>query len=586
MPHRRWLLGCALLIPLLATCRVSLAQTLQAGPQVLTFFSDVDDSDQPYGLYLPKGYDPSRKYPLVIMLHGAGSNHRLALRRVFGQSNREGETDVEATRYFPEWRDVDYIVAAPLARGTMGYQGIAEKDVLDVLAEVKRRFSIDEDRVYLTGLSMGGGGTLWLGLTRPDLWAAIAPVCPGLMSDIDELLPNALNIPVHLFQGGADPVVKPEGTRDLVEQFKKLGTKVEYDEYPGVGHNSWENAYKDEAIFTWFAQFRRDRYPDRVRFATRWYKYNSAYWVRIDELTPGTLAKIDAKFAAPNQIEIVTSALDGFTLHLAGHPKFDASKPLRLTLNGKTIEATARDWLALSRRDDTWSISQAATVAGAKRAGAEGPMREAVAARHLYVYGTADSPSPDELAQRREQAARAANWSMRLDWSSPMAGFFAQVRPLAVFFRVVADKDVRPSDLESSNLVLFGTKETNRLIAKFSDRLPLQLNSAASGYGLVYIFPIEGHYVLINSGSPWWAPTEAPSASVGQRSRGRFLNWPAALLADHKDYLLFKDAPEDPIVDGYFDRQWRVPAAIAKKLEDTGAVTVTSAKGVAAIPTR
>jgi predicted peptidase len=62
----------------------------------------------------------------------------------------------------------------------MGYQGIAEKDVLDVLADVKKRFNIDEDRTYLTGYSMGGGGTLWIGLTRPDVWAALAPYVPRL----------------------------------------------------------------------------------------------------------------------------------------------------------------------------------------------------------------------------------------------------------------------------------------------------------------------------------------------------------------------------------------------------------------------
>jgi predicted peptidase len=146
------------------------AQTLPAGAQVTTFRSEADDSEQPYGLYLPENYNPNQKYPLVIMLHGAGSNHRLALRRVFGKSNTAEENDVEASRYFPPFRKVNYIVASPLARGTMGYQGIAEKDVLDVLEDVKARFSVDEERVYLTGLSMGGGGALWIGLNYPDKW--------------------------------------------------------------------------------------------------------------------------------------------------------------------------------------------------------------------------------------------------------------------------------------------------------------------------------------------------------------------------------------------------------------------------------
>ncbi|MEY3422583.1 MAG: hypothetical protein RIR48_2903, partial [Bacteroidota bacterium] len=124
-----------------------------AGPQVVSFHSTVDDTEQPYGLYLPPKYTPKKKYPLVVMLHGAGSNHRLSLRRVFGESNRPGENDVEASLYFPKWKDVDMIVISPYARGTMGYQGVAEKDVWDAITDVKKRFSIDEDRTYLTGLS-------------------------------------------------------------------------------------------------------------------------------------------------------------------------------------------------------------------------------------------------------------------------------------------------------------------------------------------------------------------------------------------------------------------------------------------------
>src|SRR5262245_55639242 len=104
---------CVITLALLAaTAAFSCPQT-RPGPQVWTFFSDVDDSDQPYALYVPPGFNPKKKYPLVISLHGGGSNHRLNLRRVFGKTNAPGETDVEATRTFPKWRDVEYIVAAP-----------------------------------------------------------------------------------------------------------------------------------------------------------------------------------------------------------------------------------------------------------------------------------------------------------------------------------------------------------------------------------------------------------------------------------------------------------------------------------------
>lgn len=300
---------------LLASATLLAAQSWQPGPQVASFLSPIDDSDQPYGLYVPKDYAASRRWPLVISLHGAGSNHRLNLRRVFGRGNRPGEPDAQASRYFPPLPEIDMIVATPLARGTMGYQGIPEQDVLDVLADVKKRFAIDEERVYLTGLSMGGGGALWIGLTRPDLWAAIAAVCPATPEDAAELAGNALNTPVKLFQGAIDPLVPAAATREWHKRLLAAGVNAEYVEYPGVRHNSWDNAYKDAAIFDWFRQYKNDHAPARVRFSTRSYRHGSAYWFRFDKLTPGTLASIDARREG-NTVSVSVQGADGFTLSI------------------------------------------------------------------------------------------------------------------------------------------------------------------------------------------------------------------------------------------------------------------------------
>jgi predicted esterase len=564
------------------SARPAQAQKLSSGPQVLTFFSDVDDTEQPYGLYLPKNYNPARKYPLVISLHGASSNHRLNLRRVFGFSNKPEETDVEATRYFPEWKDIEYIVATPLARGTMGYQGVPEKDVMDVLSDVKKRFSIDEDRVYLTGLSMGGGGTLWIGLTRPDLWAAIAPTCPAPPSGTRELAGNALNFPVRVGQGGADPTVNPQGTRDFVQLFKDLGTKVEYIEYPGVKHNSWENFYANEDVFTWFSQFKRNRFPERVRFTTPAYRYNNAYWVHIDGLTPGTLASIDAKFTAPNRIEITTKDLGAFSLNLKGHPKFSAAKPLELVVDGKSLSAKTTDTvsLTLDKSAGAWTAARTAAAVTSKHSGAEGPVADALASRHVYVYGTAGSPSREERAARMALANQSADWSSRSH--------------LLVFPRAIADSAMRPSDYESSNLVLFGTKETNSVIAKVADRLPMALNEAAAKeYGLVYVYPVDGHYVVVASGLPWWDPnaTGAPQAGPAPRpaaapaaagaaqprpatrSFGFRIPGPAGTLSSFADYVVYKGSLANVVAEGRFDNDWRIPAGDLEKIKATGAVT-------------
>lgn len=570
--HRKAFLSAVALLLLAITC-ASFSQTLESepqvlmlkpGPQVLTFFSDVDDTEQPYGVYLPYNFDPAKKYPLVIMLHGAGSNHRLALRRVFGKSNLPDENDLEATRYFPEWEDIDYIVASPLARGTMGYQSIPEKDVYDVLADVQERFPIDEDRIYLTGLSMGGGGTLWIGLSRPDIWAAIAPVCPAPPAGTEGLASNALNIPVSIHQGGADPVVRPEIAREWVERLEDAGAQVEYTEYPGVGHNSWENAYEDEAIFDWFGQFTCNRYPDRVCFSTRWYKYSSAYWVEIGKLTPAMLASVDVEFIAPNRIEITTSEVSALTLHLAGHSKFTADRPVDVTIDGETISASITESLSLNQRDGVWIAAKYNVPANAKRPGAEGPMSETIASRHVYVYGTGGDPSPEELQARREQASYATDLSR--------STFFGSKPPL-ISLRTVADNRVRPSDLESSNLVLFGTKETNSIIEKFADHLPIELSAGSSDYGLVYVFPVDGHYIIVNSGLPWWTPPPE-SNDPAIRRRVMFASGAFGVLMGFKDYILFKGSFDNVTAEGYFDHNWQVPTADAEKMKSTGVVSI------------
>src|SRR5579871_2757408 len=93
------------------------APSPHTGPQLDTFHSAVDDSDQPYALYLPKSFDPAKKYPLVISLHQEESNHCLNLRSLFGVVSRlGGDADTEDMRYFPPVRDVDYIIACPFAR--------------------------------------------------------------------------------------------------------------------------------------------------------------------------------------------------------------------------------------------------------------------------------------------------------------------------------------------------------------------------------------------------------------------------------------------------------------------------------------
>jgi poly(3-hydroxybutyrate) depolymerase len=533
------------------------------GPQIFTFHSDVDDTEQPYAIYIPKNYSPKKTYPLVVMLHGAGSNHRLALKRVFGKSNNLGENDVEASLVFPKFKDVPYIVISPNARGTMGYQGVAEKDVWDMIADVKSKFLIDENRTYLTGLSMGGGGTMWIGLTRPDFWAAIAPVCPAPPANTISYLPNVNGMPVHFFQGSDDPAVKAENTRKWVDDFKKAGAQVSYIEYPGVKHDSWVNAYKNTSIFDWFENKKRNIYPDKVVFQTEQLKYSKAYWVSLVDIEPNKLAKIEADFSTKNSLKINTQNINAFKVDILNHPKFSKKGQFMLVIDGQSLPVyTLNNDQVLLKTDKKWAVARKPDYTNVKNQITEGPMTEIGADRHIYVYGTAGNPSKEELESRKKIAEEAANWS------AYRGDFLGRVM---VFPRVLSDVEVRKNDFERSSLVLFGDVKTNTIIQKYATDLPLQLKESKSkDASLVYIMPIGNKYALINSGLPFW---EIPPPGGSSNPMAR-LGSKIGALNGYGDYVLFDKSNNKVLATGYFNKGWGLNPTVLSEIYGTGFLQV------------
>ena len=506
---------------------------LWAQPAAVNYRSSLDGSEQPYALYAPKALDRARKYPLVIGLHEEDSNHAVQLRHLFGLPTRYGETGLQILTTFPTVRDVDYIVACPFARGTMGYQGIAERDVYDVMAEVKSRYPVDEDRVYLTGSSMGGGGALWLALTRPDVWAAVAPVCAATIPGSEELAGNARNVPVRLFHGELDPAVPAESSRQWQRRLLDAAVSADYIEFPGVRHNAWDAAYRNGAIFDWFGKIKRDRNPDHVHLATRWAQYSAAYWVRIDGFAPGALATIDAVRSGA-EIRVQTRDVDGFTLTAAART---------VVIDGAAIRPRPGAALSFAKSNGKW------TQGAAHAALPVGPTVEAVNARHIYVYG-----ADDEQGRRNAQAAAA--------WST------ARVR-INLKLPVKADREVTEDDIASANLVLFGTAQTNRLIARFAASLPLALSPGAADYGLLFVAAVGKRLVLVSSGLPWWTGSDE-----AKRAGPRFAPEQYRMLSTFGDYILFKGSLANVLAEGRYGRDGKVPAEAAAKLEAAGTVTV------------
>ena len=187
----------------------------------LAYVSKVDQTSQPYRLYVPKAY--KEPVPLVVALHGIGGDENASFGPL-GTRNKD-----EADKY-------GWIIATPKGREpTSLFRGAAEQDVLDVIAETRKQYRIDERRIYLMGHSMGGFGTWSIAQNHPDLFAALAPMAGGGNPARMEAIKSIPQIVIH---GDNDKTILVTQSRAMVEAAQKLGTEVQYIEVPGGTHEN------------------------------------------------------------------------------------------------------------------------------------------------------------------------------------------------------------------------------------------------------------------------------------------------------------------------------------------------------------
>jgi poly(3-hydroxybutyrate) depolymerase len=186
--------------------------------------SAVDQTLQPYRLFVPSAYDGAKPAPLVLALHGMGGDEN----SIFDQYSN-GAIKREADR-------LGFLVVCPKGRDSASmYRGSAQRDVLDVLAEVRRDYKIDADRIYLMGHSMGAYGTWSVAMDHPDLFAALGPISGG--GDTSGLA-KIRHIPEYVVHGDSDHTVNVAESRRMVEAGKAAGIEVVYVEVPGGSHTS------------------------------------------------------------------------------------------------------------------------------------------------------------------------------------------------------------------------------------------------------------------------------------------------------------------------------------------------------------
>jgi predicted peptidase len=201
-----------------------------------------------YLLALPQGYaEGTQRWPLVLFLHGAGERGSdLSKVEIHGPP-----------KLIAAGRQIPAIVVSPQCPANEWWTAdthlLALERLLDELVATHR---VDEERIYVTGISMGGYGTWALAARNPARYAAAAPICGG-----GNALPagrQLRNLPIWAFHGDADPVVPVAESQRMVEAIQRAGgTQAKLTVYPGVGHDSWTQAYEDPALWEWlFAQRR------------------------------------------------------------------------------------------------------------------------------------------------------------------------------------------------------------------------------------------------------------------------------------------------------------------------------------------
>jgi predicted peptidase len=213
-----------------------------------------------YRLFVPKNYQPSKKYPLMLTLHGAGERGNDDSAQLLHDFNRMWAADSVQNLHpcfvlAPQCPVDSQWVNTPWSTGSYNLDAIVisepMKAVIGILDSLEKEFNLDLDRIYLSGISMGGFGTWYLAMKYPARFAAAVPVCGGADP---KKAPIIAKLPIWTFHAEDDGTVPVAGTREMVAALKAAGSTVIYTEYPkalGYNHQSWIPAGKTPELVPW-----------------------------------------------------------------------------------------------------------------------------------------------------------------------------------------------------------------------------------------------------------------------------------------------------------------------------------------------
>jgi predicted peptidase len=213
----------------------------------------------PYRLFVPESYNASQKYPLILWLHGGAGRGSDNTKQITG--GNEPGTHLWTTP--ASQSQLPAFVLAPQCPEDRNWSDPKLNEIsselqmaLDILASVQKEFSIDPDRIYLAGQSMGGIGVWALLQAQPDRWAAALVLCAF---DNFTNVKGIARVPVWVFQGDADMSVPVDLVRQMMKDLKKSGIQPRYTEYHKAGHDVWLKAFAEPELVPWLAAQKRGR---------------------------------------------------------------------------------------------------------------------------------------------------------------------------------------------------------------------------------------------------------------------------------------------------------------------------------------
>jgi hypothetical protein len=498
--------------------------TAQSGLVVRGYRSKIDDSVQPYGLVIPNSFPSSggAGYRLDTWFHGRGEN----LSEINFIADRE--------RSRGDFAPANAIVLHLYGRYCNANKFAGEIDLLEALENVKMHYPIDEDRIIVRGFSMGGAACWQFATHYAGMWAGAAPgagfaetadflkvfqkeaVNPPWyeqklwhMYDSTDYAVNLFNCPTVAYSGEIDN--QKQAADMMAKALAEEGIQLAHIIGPKTAH-AYEPKAKLEVArrIDSIAEAGRDPLPRKIKFTTWTLRYNQMRWVTVDGLEEHwERARVNAEITGPAEIKAETKNVSALTFSMPpGHCPFDVTTDPVINIDGTKLTGfpaqSDRSWTMHFRKTGgTWQIVKGDIASSDKLEkvhGLQGPIDDAFMESFVMVTPTGTPLNP-----------KVGSW-VASEQKHAIEHWRKQFRGEA---RVMADSDLSDAEIAKldSNLVLWGDPQSNKVLARIADKLPIKWTSSGIAVGeknygadhfapvLVYPNPLNPkHYIVLNSG--------------------------------------------------------------------------------------